>query len=109
MTDYILVILLNGDVSLSRSLENLPLFDQVTLLPAAQTVISLHSLTALRHVALLGRFSDAILCRGISHHIAFNSTSLLFLQGRSPLHGQCRLVACCAATEAEESFAVEFS
>ena len=77
--DYILVILLNGDVSLSRSLENLPLFDQVTLLPAAQTVISLHSLTALRHVALLGRFSDAILCRGISHHVAFNSTSLLFL------------------------------
>ena len=70
------MILLNGDVSLSRTLENLPLFDQVTLLPPAQTVISLHSLTALRHVALLGRLfngaSDAILCRGISHHIAFN-------------------------------------
>ena len=107
MTDYILVILLNGDVSLSRSLENLPLFDQVTLLPPAQTVISLHSLTALRHVALLGRFSDAILCRGISHHVAFNSTSLLFLQGRS--HTALAVPTCCAATEAEESFAVGFS
>ena len=47
-------------------------FDQVTRRPPAHTVISLHSLTALRHVALFGRSllnsAEAILSREIASH-----------------------------------------
>ena len=55
---------------------------QVTRRPPAHTVISLHSLTALRHVALFGGFlnnADAILPREIASHFPqFGVTNCTF-------------------------------
>ena len=58
---------------------------QVTRRPPAHTVISLHSLTALRHVALFGRsLNNAILSREVASHFRQFGTSAISIALPTP-------------------------